>query len=97
MNVEVGVLIAQRWIVACLRSRVLFTLEELNAAIVTLLDRLNDLPFQKLEGCRRSGLRDHRQARVAAAAGNALGAGAGRKPEPISTITSTTMVACTAC
>jgi transposase len=53
-KVEVGVLIAQRWIVACLRNRVFFTLEDLNAAIATLLDKLNDRPFQKLEGCRRS-------------------------------------------
>jgi transposase len=53
-KVEGGVLIAQRWIVACLRNRHFFSLEELNAAIWELLERLNTRPFQKLEGCRRS-------------------------------------------
>ena len=53
-KVEGGVLIAQRWIVACLRNRRFFSLEDLNAAIWELLERLNTRPFQKLEGCRRS-------------------------------------------
>jgi hypothetical protein len=53
-KVEGGVLIAQRWILACLRNRRFFTLEELNAAIGELLEKLNTRPFQKLEGCRRS-------------------------------------------
>jgi len=53
-KVEGGVLIAQRWILACLRNRRFFSLEELNAAIWELLERLNTRPFQKLEGCRRS-------------------------------------------
>jgi transposase len=53
-KVEGGVLIAQRWILACLRNRRFFCLEELNAAIRELLEKLNARPFQKLEGCRRS-------------------------------------------
>jgi transposase len=53
-KVEVGVQIAQRWIVARLRNRVFFTLEELNAAIAELLEELNARPFRKLDGCRRS-------------------------------------------
>jgi hypothetical protein len=53
-KVEGGVLLAQRWILACLRNRTFFSLEDLNAAIAELLDRLNTRPFQKLEGCRRS-------------------------------------------
>jgi transposase len=53
-KVENGVLIAQRWILACLRNRVFFSLEELNAAIAELLVRLNNRPFQKLDGCRRT-------------------------------------------
>jgi transposase len=53
-KVEGGVRIAQRWIMACLRNRVFFGLEELNAAIGELLVKLNNRPFQKLEGCRRS-------------------------------------------
>lgn len=53
-KVETGVLVAQRWILACLRNRVFFSLEELNDAIAELLERLNNRPFQKLEGCRRT-------------------------------------------
>jgi transposase len=53
-KVEGGVLIAQRWILACLRHRRFFSLEELNAAIWELLEKLNTRPFKKLEGCRRS-------------------------------------------
>ena len=53
-KVEGGVLIAQRWILACLRNRTFFSLDELNEAIAALLEKLNARPFQKLEGCRRS-------------------------------------------
>lgn len=53
-KVENGVLIAQRWILACLRNRKFFSLDELNEAIADLLERLNTRPFIKLEGCRRS-------------------------------------------
>jgi len=53
-KVENGVLIAQRWILACLRNRKFFSLDELNEAIAALLERLNTRNFIKLEGCRRS-------------------------------------------
>ncbi len=53
-KVEGGVLVAQRWILASLRNRRFFSLEELNAAIRELLEKLNTKPFQKLAGCRRS-------------------------------------------
>jgi transposase len=53
-KVEGGVLVAQRWILASLRNRRFFSLEELNAAIWELLEKLNVKPFQKLAGCRRS-------------------------------------------
>lgn len=53
-KVEVGVQVVQRWILACLRNRSFFSLDELNAAIAELLERLNARPFQKLDGCRRS-------------------------------------------
>jgi len=51
---EVGVQIVERWILAVLRHRVFFSLAELNDAIRELLERLNNKPFQKLEGTRRS-------------------------------------------
>jgi len=53
-KVEVGVQIAQRWILAVLRNRTFFSIGELNAAIAELLEKLNQRPFKKLEGCRRS-------------------------------------------
>ena len=53
-KVEVGVLIAQRWILARLRHRQFFSLDELNLAIAELLEELNPRPFKKLEGCRRT-------------------------------------------
>lgn len=53
-KVEQGVLLAQRWILACLRNRTFFSLDELNIAIAELLELLNTRPFKKLEGCRRS-------------------------------------------
>jgi transposase len=52
-KVELAVLLAQRWILAVLRNRTFFSLEELNAAIREELDRLNDRPFQKLGVSRR--------------------------------------------
>lgn len=53
-KVEAGVLLAQRWILARLRHRTFFQLGELNIAIGELVDDLNDRPFQKLAGCRKS-------------------------------------------
>jgi transposase len=53
-KVEVGVQVVERWIVAALRKRKFFTLAEINQAIVELLTRLNERPFRKREGCRRS-------------------------------------------
>lgn len=51
---EGGVLLVERWILAALRHRTFFSLSELNAAIATLLERLNNRPFKKLPGTRRS-------------------------------------------
>ena len=53
-KVEVGVQVAQRWILAALRNRTFFSLAEANAAIRERLTWLNDRPFRKLEGTRRS-------------------------------------------
>jgi transposase len=54
-KVEVGVLIAQRWILARLRNHTFFSLAELNNAIGELVEELNSRRFQKLEGTRRKG------------------------------------------
>jgi transposase len=51
---EAGVQVVQRWILAALRKRKFFTLAELNQAIRELLARLNERPFRKRDGCRRS-------------------------------------------
>lgn len=53
-KVETAVLIVQRWIVAKLRNRTFFELDELNRAVAELLEELNLKPFQKLDGCRAS-------------------------------------------
>ena len=53
-KVEVGVQVVQRWILARLRHRRFFELDELNQAIWELLDELNARPFQKLDGSRES-------------------------------------------
>ena len=53
-KVEVGVQVVQRWILARLRHRTFFSLLALNEAIGELLVRLNDRPFRKLPGSRRS-------------------------------------------
>lgn len=51
---EVAVQIVERWIMARLRHQSFFTLASLNQAIRFLLDDLNQRPFKKLPGTRRS-------------------------------------------
>jgi len=51
---EVAVQIVERWILARLRHQTFFTLASLNHAIRGLLDDLNQRPFKKLPGSRRS-------------------------------------------
>lgn len=53
-KVEVGVLVAERWLLAVLRHEKFFSLPDLNQALAPLLDRLNQRPFRKREGCRTS-------------------------------------------
>lgn len=53
-KVEVGVQIAERWIIAALRHHQFFRLEEVNRAIRELLERLNQRPFRKRQGSRSS-------------------------------------------
>jgi len=51
---ENAVLIVERWVMARLRHHTFFTLAELNQHIRFLLDDLNNRPFKKLPGTRRS-------------------------------------------
>jgi transposase len=51
-KVEKGVQLVENWILAAVRNREFFSLEELNAAIAELLDLLNNRPFKKLKGTR---------------------------------------------
>mgnify|MGYP002031804381 CR=1 FL=1 len=51
---ETAVQIVERWIMARLRHQSFFTLAALNQSIRFLLDDLNQRPFKKLPGCRRS-------------------------------------------
>ncbi len=53
-KVEAGVLLAERWILASLRHHTFFSIAEANVAIHERLHRLNERPFQKLDGSRRS-------------------------------------------
>ena len=52
-KVETGVQIVERQILARLRDRTFFSLNELNRAIWALLERVNSQPFQKLDYSRQ--------------------------------------------
>jgi transposase len=52
-KVEQGVLLAERWILACLRNHVFFSLEEARAAVRKLVDKLNDRLMRRLKKSRR--------------------------------------------
>lgn len=49
---EVGVQIAQRWILFALRDRDFFSLDELNTALKQLTAKMNAHPFKKMPGTR---------------------------------------------
>jgi len=53
-KVEAGVQAVERWVLARLRDRTFFGLGELDRAIREELLKLNERPFQQLDGCRRS-------------------------------------------
>ncbi len=53
-KVEGGVLLVSRWILARLRNQQFFSLWELNLEIKKLLEQLNNKPFKKLQGNRKS-------------------------------------------
>jgi len=52
-KVELSVKLVQRWILARLRHRVFYSIEELNEAIYSLLDDLNNRKIKKIEKSRR--------------------------------------------
>ena len=52
-KVEAGVLLAERWILAALRNRILYSLVELGAAVKGLVEKLNDRPMRRLKKSRR--------------------------------------------
>jgi len=52
-KVEKGVNMAQRWILACLRNRVFYSLSEMNEAIKGLLEILNSRKMRKLNRSRK--------------------------------------------
>jgi transposase len=52
-KVEAGVLIAKRWILAALRHRTFYSLEEMNKAIRELLEQLNARLLRKMKKSRR--------------------------------------------
>jgi transposase len=61
-KVEVGVQIAQRWVLFRLRDRVFFDLVELNTELQRLTQELNDHPFKRIGGNRTSRFLFERQA-----------------------------------
>ena len=61
-KVESGVLHVYRSILAPLRHRTFFSLAELNEALAELLEEVNDRPFQKMSGSRRSVFLEHEAA-----------------------------------
>lgn len=55
-KVEVGVLVAQRWLLARIRNETFFSLEALNRRLRELLEDLNDRPMKSLGGVSRREL-----------------------------------------
>jgi transposase len=53
-KVEAGVLLVERWIMARLRNRHFVSIAEANAEIAGLVAWINNRPFRKLDGTRRS-------------------------------------------
>ena len=52
---------ATTWIIAALRNRKFFSLEEIKSAVKEKLDELNKTPFKKREGCRYSAYKEEEQ------------------------------------
>jgi transposase len=52
-KVEQGVQLAERWVLAVLRHRIFYSLEELREGVKPLVERLNNRPMRKLKKSRR--------------------------------------------
>lgn len=52
---------ATTWIIAALRNRKFFSLEEVKSAVKEKLDELNKTPFKKREGCSYSAYKEEEQ------------------------------------
>ena len=65
-KVESAVQVVERWILMRLRHQRFHSVEEVNAAIVPMLEQLNAKPFQKLPGSRASAFERSRPAPSAA-------------------------------
>lgn len=57
-KVESGVQVVERWILADLRDHTFFSLVEANRAVRGLLEQLNNRPFQKLPGSRKTAFEE---------------------------------------
>jgi transposase len=64
-KVETAVQICERWILAPLRNHTLVGLSEANREVKRLIEALNDRPFQKLPGTRRSRFEELDRAELA--------------------------------
>lgn len=53
-NIPWQLQLVERWIIAALRHRKFFSIEELNQASLDLRDRINQRPFRKRQGSRDS-------------------------------------------
>jgi transposase len=52
-KVEAAVLLAERWVLAVLRHRTFYSLEELRSAVAELVEKLNNRPMRRLKKSRR--------------------------------------------
>lgn len=57
-KVETAVLLAQRWIIAALRHKTFFSIDEINRAIRELLEKLNNRPMRKIRRSRKELLEE---------------------------------------
>jgi hypothetical protein len=58
---EIGVLLVTRWITVVLKRRRFFSLEEINKAILPLLEFVNNRPFKRYPGCRNTRFEEAEQ------------------------------------